>query len=714
MLKKIVFKPGVNRENTRYFTEGGYYDCDKIRFRQGTPQKIGGWQKVSNTTYQGVCRSLWSWITLNQSSLIGVGTNLKFYIFRGGMYYDITPIRSTENLTNPFTATVGSQIITVSDTAHGCVTNDFVTYNGASSLGGTITASLLNGEYQVTVVDLNTYTINVGVAANSSDTGHGSSVRAVYQLNTGAEYEVPNAGWGAGPWGYGSWGNSQPSSISLSLWTQSNYGQDLIYGPCGGAMYYWYADKGPSNSLITITIASPAVITSYLVMDEATPIMFTTNGALPTGVITGTVYYTRNYDSVSKTYNISATPTGALINTSGTQTGSQYISPRGINLASLNGATDVPIIQNVIFVSDIYRFVFAFGCNDYGSTVQDPLLIRWSDQENAVDWSPTATNQAGSVRLSHGSKIISCIQVRQELLVWTDSSLYSLQYLGTPYVWGTQLLADNISIISQNAVANASGVAYWMGNNKFYKYDGRLQTLRCDLREYIFSDFNFAQSQQVCSGTNEMFNEVWWFYPSNLIENNTQIDKYVIYNYLEDIWYYGSMGRTAWLNTGTLQYPIAATYVNNIVNHEYGLDDYTSDKAYPIESYITTSEFDIDDGHNFVFVRRIIPDVSFTGSTADAPSVVMSIQPMNNSGAGYTNPASVGGTDYGDVIRTNTPFTVPLNIEEFTQQLYIRVRGRQFAFKIYNYQLGSNWQLGAARWDFQLDGKRSSSASGSI
>jgi len=703
MLKKIVFKPGVNRENTRYFTEGGYYDCDKIRFRQGTPQKIGGWQKISNTTYLGVCRSLWNWITLNQYSLIGVGTNLKFYISKSGLYYDVTPIRSRATLSNPFTASAGSSVITVVSAAHGCATNDFVTYNGASSLGGTITAALLNKEYQVTFIDINTYTIDVGVAANSSDTGHGGTVYAAYQVATGAEYEVPNNGWGAGPWGYGSWGNGQPSNVSLQLWNQSNYGQDLIFGPRGGALYYWYADKGLSDSSITITIASPAVVTSTLVMDEATPIMFTTSGALPTGLLTGTVYYARNYNSVTSTYNISATPTGALINTSGTQSGTQYISPRGVNLTSLNGATDVPIIQNYLFVSDIYRFVFAFGCNDYGSTTQDPLLVRWSDQENAVDWSPTAVNQAGSVRLSHGSQIITCLQTRQELLVWTDSSLYSMQYLGPPYVWGTQLLGDNVSIVCQNAVALASGVVYWMGNNKFYKYDGRVQTLRCDLREFVFSNFNFAQCQQVCSGTNEMFNEVWWFYPSSLT-HSTQVDRYVVYNYLEDIWYYGTMGRTAWLSTGTLQYPIAATYAQNIVNHEYGLDDYSTDQPYAIESYITTSEFDIDDGHNFVFVRRILPDVTFTGSTLDTPSVTMSISPMLNSGSGYTNPPSVGGDDYGYV--TKVPDPLQFNIEKFTGQLFIRVRGRQFAFTIYNNQLGANWQLGAARWDCQLDGKR--------
>ncbi len=700
MLKKLSFKSGINRENTRYTTEGGYYDGDKIRFRQGTPQKIGGWQKISNNKFLGVCRSLWNWVTLNFVNLIGVGTNLKFYICRGGAYFDITPIRSAVNLTNPFTASVGSPIITVTDTDHGCANGDYVTYNGATGLGGTITASLLNREYQITYITKDEYTINVGTNANSSDTGHGGTVRAVYQVNTGPEYETPNTGWGAGPWGYGTWGNGQTSSISLQLWSQSNYGQNLIFGPRGGGMYYWDANSNLSDVSFTVTIGASAVVTTTATLTELMPITLTTSGALPTGLETGTVYYVRNYDVVTKTCNLSATPAGALITTSGSASGTQYISARAVNLTSLAGASDVPVIQNYIFVSDIYRFVFAFGCNDYGTSVQDPLLVRWSDQEDATNWTPSATNQAGSIRLSHGSEIVTCLQTRQEIVVWTDSSIYSMQYLGAPYVWNAQILGDNISIVGQNATANASGIIYWMGRDKFYKYDGRVQTLRCDLREYIFNDFNIQQSQQVYAGTNEGFNEVWWFYCS---ANSTAIDKYVVYNYVEDIWYYGTMTRTAWLDSGTLDYPIAATYTNNIVNHEEGLNDYEGDSALPINAYITTSEFDLDeDGHKFMFIRRILPDVTFRGSTADSPTVTMSVIPLNNSGSGYTDPASVGGTDNAPVTRTAV---VP--IEEFTGQVFIRVRGRQFSFKIESNQLDTVWQLGAIRCDFQYDGRRS-------
>ena len=702
-LKKLLFKPGVNRENTRYTTEGGYYECDKIRFRQGTPEKIGGWQRISDATYLGVCRSLWNWLTLGFVSLIGVGTNLKFYMERGGNYYDITPIRAASTLNGPFTATTGSSIITVTDNDHGAITGDFVTFNGAVSLGGAITADVLNQEYQITFLNINQYTINVSVAANSSDTGHGgATVRAVYQANTGFAAEVPNTGWGTGAWGYGTWGNGQATDDALRLWSQSNFGQDLIFGPRGGPIYYWSTNPSSSIGLspapVTFTDGTPAVITFSIPLRDLVAVSFTTTGALPPEFTTGTTYYIRNYNSVTGEANLSATPTGALIAATAGQSGDQYFSPRAVYLAELAGASDVPVVQNYTFVSDIYRFVFAFGCNDYTTTEQNPLLIRWSDQEDATNWTPSATNQAGSLPLSHGSRIITCLQTRQEILVWTDSSLYSMQYLGPPYVWNAQLLGDNISIINQNAAAIASGVVYWMGIDKFYKYDGRIQTLRCDLRQYIFEDINLGQTGQIFGSTNEGFNEVWWFYCS---AGSTTVDKYVIYNYLEDIWYYGTMARTAWLDTGTLNFPIAATYSNNIVNHEDGLDDNETVTPRPIDSFITSSEFDIDDGHNFGFVWRILPDITFRGSSVTAPQATMTLLPLQSSGSGYSDPPSVGGTDNGDVVQT-----VKLPVEEFTQYLYIRVRGRQLAFKVENNQLGSAWQLGAPRIDIRPDGRR--------
>lgn len=698
-LKKLVFKPGVNRENTRYTTEGGFYDCDKIRFRQGTPEKVGGWQRISASTFLGICRSLWNWVTLGGLNLIGVGTNLKFYISKGGDYYDVTPIRSTVTLTNPFTASLNSNVITVADTAHGGITGDFVTFSGATGLGGNVTATILNQEYQITVVDSNSYTITVSVNANATDVSGspgGGTVTAAYQINTGPGLSVPTVGWGAGTWGSGTWGNGSPSFLPIRLWSQTNFGEDLIFGPRGGSIYYWDATGGVStravnlNSLggnVTITIATPAVITLSYTLQNGTSIKLGTSGALPTGLTAGTTYYIINQNGL--TCNLATSPSGSAIATSGTQSGTHYISE----------LLDVPSIQNYIFVSDVSRFVFAFGCNDYGSSAQDPMLIRWSDQESAINWYPSSLNQAGSLRLSHGSEIITALQTRQEVNVWTDSSIYSLQYLGAGSgVWGSTLLADNISIQSENCVAIASGIVYWMGVDKFYKYDGRVQTLRCDLRQYIFSDINEQQASQIFAGTNEGFNEVWWFYCSS---NSTTIDKYVIYNYAEDIWYYGTMARTAWLDSGLRDYPFAATYTYNLVNHEQGIDDNETATPLPIEAYITSSEFDIDDGHNFGFIWRVVPDLTFRGSTATSPKVTMTLYPLKSAGSGYNDPLSVGGEAYREVTRTAT---VP--VEEFTGIIYIRVRGRQMAYKIESNDLGVTWQLGSPRIDIRPDGRR--------
>jgi hypothetical protein len=615
-LKKLQLKSGVNREGTRYSTEGGWFSCDKIRFRQGTPEKIGGWQRISSETYNGICRALWQWATLAGVPYLGVGTNTKYYIAYGGSYYDITPVVSTVTLTNPFTTISGSATVTVSDISHGATDGTFVTYSGATAVGGLT----LNGEYQITYVDVDTYTITAASNASSNATG-GGTVTAAYQLNAGSAIAVPLSGWGAGPWGSGAWGIGTSSNNPIRIWNHQNFGQDLIYGPKGGAMYYWDATTG--------------------------------------------------------------------------------LTSRGVALTSLPGATDVPTVQTLFMVSDASRFTIAFGCNDYGSSDIDPMLIRWSDQESAVNWTPAATNQAGSLRLSHGSRIDATLQTRQEILVWTDTSVYGLQYLGPPVVWGSQLLADNVSIVSDRAVALAAGVAYWMGEDKFYTYDGRVNTLSCDLRQYIFSDINLDQYSQVCAGTNEQFNEVWWFYCS---ASSTAIDRYVVYNYLEKVWYYGNLGRTAWTDIGvTSNFPIAATYVNNLVQHETGNDDNATASTLPIEAYITSSEFDIDDGDRFGFVWRVLPDVTFRGSSTASPSATMTLLPLQNSGSGYNSPASLGGSDNGVVTRTAT---VP--IEAFTGQVNIRVRGRQMSIKMASDGLGVQWQMGAPRLDIRPDGRRGS------
>jgi len=693
-LKKLVLKPGVNRENTRYTNEGGWFESDKVRFRQGTPEKIGGWARISISTFKGICRSIWNWTTLSNLNLLGIGTNLKFYLENGGAYYDITPIRTAAVLSNPFKTTNLSATVTVTASTHGAVTGDFVTFSNVATVGGLD----LNGEYSITYVDANTYTITASSAATSTvAAGGGTTVQAVYEINVGLEYEIPLTGWGAGPWNSGTWGNGGTSTSALRLWSQSNFGEDLVLGFRGGPIYYWDAAFGADKSAFTVTIASPAVVTSALTLPNNTPVILTNTGypsALPTGLSVGTTYYVKN--ASGNTFNLSATPGGAAINTSGTQSGTHYILNNAVPVTSLSGASDVPIIQNYLYVSDVSRFVFAYGCNDYGSTVQDPMLIRWSDQESVVNWTPSATNQAGSVRLSHGSSIITSIQTRQEIVVLTDAAVYSLQYIGQPVVWSSQLLGDNISIISQNAIAQASGVVYWMGIDKFYMYDGRVNTLNCDLRRYVYQDINLGQAQQCFATTNEGFNEVWFFYCSS---GSNTVNRYVVYNYMEKVWYYGTMARSAWLDSGLRDYPIAATYNYNIVNQEYGLDDNETGTPVGIDCYISSAEFDIDDGDKFGFVWRMLPDLTFSGSDASpTPEVTFTLYPMQNSGSGTGTPA-VKPVDQ----LTGAQYTVT---EGFTGQINTRVRGRQLILKVGSNRLGTNWQLGSTRIDIRPDGRR--------
>jgi len=697
-LQKVLFKPGINRENTRYTNEGGWYEADKVRFRQGTPEKIGGWARISVSSFLGTCRSLWNWITLQNLNLLGVGTNLKFYIENGGVYNDITPIRAADILSNPFATTNLSTTVTVTDTAHGAVNGDFVTFSNVAPVGGLD----LNNQYQLTYVDANTYTITASSAATSTvAAGGGTTVSAVYQINVGLPFEVPLTGWGAGAWGAGSWGNGGTSTSALRLWSQSNFGEDLILGFRGGPIYYWDASFGLTPALFTVTIASPAVVTSSISLLDNSAVILTNAGypsALPTGLSVGTTYYVKGTGGT--TFNLSLTPGGAAINTTGTQSGDHYIMPNAVPVTSLAGANAVPIIQNFLYVADISRFVFAFGCNDYGSTAQNPMLIRWSDQESVVDWNPSATNQAGSVTISHGSEIITAIQTRQEIVVFTDSALYSLQYLGPPFVWGTQLLGDNISIIGQNAITQGSGIVYWMGTDKFYMYDGRVQTLNCDLRKYVYQDINLTQNQQCFAGTNEGFNEIWWFYCS---ANSTNINRYVIYNYAENTWYYGTMARTAWLDSGLRDFPIAANPLTattgNVVNQESGNDNNETGTPLPIDAYISSSEFDIGDGHNFGFIWRMLPDLTFSGSDASpTPAVTYTLYPMVNSGSGTGTPVAAGVNKL-----TGASYTIT---EGFTGQVFTRVRGRQMILKVGSNQLGVQWQLGATRIDIRPDGRR--------
>ena len=713
-IKKIGIQSGVAKENTRYTSEGKWYDSDKIRFRKGTPEKLGGWARYSVYTFLGICRSLWAWVTLTGLTLIGVGTNLKFYINKGGLYYDVTPIRKVvrpmlgaASVGNPFTAVAGSTVVTVYDANHGCIPGDFVTFTSAVGLGGNITAAILNAEYAVTILSSSTYEITTSATATSADAagspGGGAAVIAAYQVTTGSSVQSPAAGWGGGPWGAGTWGFGDTSLVAASplrLWTQNNFGESMVFGPAGGAIYYWNASAGLGTSTFTVTIGVTAVLTftSGPLLLNGTAVMLETTGALPTGLLTYVVYYVINSTTVSgiTTCNLSTTYGGTAITTSGTQSGTHSISNRGIAVTSLGGASNVPIVQNAILVSDTSRFVFALGANEFGTTTQDPMVVRWSDQESVTQWTPSATNQAGSIRLSHGSKIVACLQARQEILIWTDASLYAFQYVGAPVVWQTQLVGDNISLMGPNAVALASGVVYWMGIDKFYMYDGTVRTLDCDLRKFVYQDINLTQNYQVFAGTNEGFNEVWWFYCA---KDSTAISNYVIYNYVENVWYYGTMGRTAWLDSGLVSYPIAATYSQNIVNHEFGVDDNETGLTLPINAYISSSEFDMDDGDHFMFVYRMLPDLSFAGSTAGTTAeVTLGLYAMKNSGSGTGSLISQPVNQL-----TGAEYTVT---EGFTGQIYTRLRGRQMILKASSNKIGTTWQLGAIRFDMRPDGKR--------
>ena len=713
-LTTLRFKPGVIRESTTLANEGGWFECDKIRFRSGQPEKIGGWVRDTGTqsgglappagAYWGEARSLRNWVTLAGYNLLGLGTELKYYIQNStnGLYYDITPLRATTAAgAVTFAATTGSATLTVANTAHGASVGDFVTFSGAASLGGVVTATVLNAEHRVTrVVNANSYEIVVSVTANSSDTGNGgASVVAAYQITPGLAVSSTTSGWGAGGWGgvtpgssnFG-WGQSATSALvtaALRLWSSANFGENLIINPRGGALYYWRTNANPNifnralpltYQTFTVTIATPGVFTFSEPLVDDTRVRLSTTGALPTGLNTTTTYYVVNGT------NLALTPGGAAIATSGSQSGTHSLRVH-----------DCPTVCNYVLVSDNSRFIITFGVNDYDSAVQDPLLIRWSDQENYNVWYPQITNQAGSFRLSIGSEIVTALQTRQEILVWTNAALYSMQYVGPPYVWSIQPLATNLTIVGPNAAATAGGITYWMGDDKFYVYSGQSQPLPCTLRQYVFGDINLTQKAQFFAGTNEGYNEIWWFYCS---ANSNTVDRYVVFNYVENVWYYGTMARTAWLDSTLRIFPIAAGYNGQILYHENGVDDGSTTPPSAISAYIQTADFDIGDGHNYGFVWRIIPDVTFDGSTSNSPQVVFTVRPRRNPGSNY------GASDVLPVTSDNN-YLAQRNylVQQFTEIVYTRIRGRQMALKISSNAVGTQWQFGAPRLDVRPDGR---------
>ena len=639
-LTKLQFRPGVNRETTSYTNEGGWYDCDKVRFRFGTPEKIGGWQKISNRSYLGTTRILHAFVSVDNSRYVGNGTNLKYYLEEGGGYNDITPLRLTTAAGDvTFSAANGSSTLTVTDASHGVTAKDFVTFTGAAPLGGAIKAAILNQEYEVnTVVDDNVYTvvarqvatlgqITIGgqytptpILATPNDTGNGgNSTKGLYQVETGLDTTVSGTGWGAGPYGRGTWGSGASiAAVSdiLRLWSNDNFGEDLIINIRNGGIYYW--DKS-------------------------------TNGAP---------------------------------------------FSRAVALSDIAGAdVTTPTIAKQVMVSDRDRHVLAFGCDSQDNIgVQDPLLIRFSDQENPLIWSAQATNTAGDLRIGTGSEIITAVETRQQILVFTDSSLHAMQYLGPPFTFGISLLSANTTIASPLAAVAVDDTVYWMGEQDFYVYSGQVQKLPCSVRSYVFGNFNSVQQEKVTSGVNSSFSEVWWFYPS---ASSSTLDRYVVFNYQENAWYYGALGRSSWIDRGISPFPIAAGLDGFLYYHEFGSDDGSANPPAAIPSFIESSQMSIGSGDSFVFLTRLIPDITFEGSSAAAPAVSMTLETRPFPGSAYT------GTKSNAVVRSAV---VP--VEQFTDQVFVRLRGRSFSFKINSSDTGVDWRLGTPRVDLRPDGRR--------
>jgi hypothetical protein len=696
-LQKLQFKPGINREGTNYSNEGGWYDCDKIRFRSGNPEKIGGWTQQSPNQYLGVARALWGWVDLSGNNFLGIGTNLKYYIEKGADYFDVTPIITTSTLVNKcstafstlngtITATATSLVLTSAASFPSTggiirIDSETISYTGKSSntltglvrgVNSTTAASHTTGAnvgaYTVTISDVSynpyagdyltitggtpfggitlsgeyvvsgvpsgsTYTITAATFATSLATASGGTIVVAYQIPVGTNVATFGTGWGTGPWSRGSWGSGYTSVLSSQL-------------------RLWSNDNYGQNLFI-----APR---------------------------TGAVYY--------------------WLATNGVASRAQPLD----TLATAAGKDGTYVPNNVLQVltAPIQQFVICMGSNPYISgspnSTFNPLLVRWSDQADEYEWVPAVTNQAGEFALSNGSEIIGARTTRQEILIWTDTALYSMQYLGAPYVWGFQILMDNLSIMSPNAMVTVNNVTYWMGRDKFYMYSGRVETLPCTIRQYIFQDVNIDQNYQIFAASNEGYNEVWWFYVSNDVQDSTLIDKYVIFNYLDQVWYFGSMARTAWLDSSLQPYPVAADYNSRLLYHESGVNDNSTAATLPIDAYIQSSDFDIGDGHNFGFVWRILPDLNFNGSNVSSPSVTMTVKPRVNSGTAY-GPADNPTVQSSNVYSNTQNF---YNIQEFTGQVYTRIRGRQMAFRIESDTVGVAWQLGAPRIDIRPDGRR--------
>ena len=622
-LQKLRYKPGVNRDVTSYTNEGGWVDGDKVRFRLGFPEKIGGWVKYTLNTYLGSARSLFPWTALDSTRFIGVGTNRKYYVVQGDGFNDITPVRQTTTGEATFSVGDGFTVATVTDGSHGVNSGDFVTFSNAASLGGNVTAAVLNQEYEiVTVPTVNTFTINLSVTGNSSDSGNGGgSTVAAYQIDCGLDTQVGGTGWGAGTWGRSTWGSAFGTGVAatdLALWNQDNFGEDLLLNLRDGAIFYWRKGGG--------------------------------------------------------------------------------VASRAVNLVDVDNANNAPIIAKQVMVSDNSRHVIVFGTNTIGTAVQDPLLIRFSSSESLTDWSPTPTNSAGDLRIGSGSTFITAIETKREIVIFTDSTLHSMQYLGAPFSFGIQPLSTGITIMGPNAAVAVEDAVFWMGQDSFYLYEGGTKQLPCMVKEKVFFDFDYGQKDKVFAAHNAEFSEVTWYYCSNsnsvANDGDGQNNLYVTYNYAESVWYYGTLSRTSFIDRGTFQYPIGAQG-GYLYDHEVGYDDDGS----AMTSSIEASPIDIGEGERFVFINRIIPDITFQGSTSSSPSASMTLSMQDYPGGPY-------GQTESEAVTSSSISTTTVPFEQFTTKADIRLRGRSFAFKIGSTALGVRWRLGSPRIQLRQDGRR--------
>ena len=706
-LASLKFKPGINREITSYSNEGGFFDCEKVRFYSPFPEKIGGWVKQSSNTYLGTARSLHNWLAIDGSNYMGVGTQLKYYIEEGGAFSDITPIRKTSTNSVTFSATNGSSNVTVTDSSHGAVVDDFVTLAGAVSLGGLITAEVLNQEYQIaSITNANSYVIVAKdtsgntVTADGSDTGNGGSGGdASYQINVGLDTGVGGNGWGAGAFG---------GTTTSALQTTINEGGT-------------YSD---SDTTLTVTSGTGIVTDDFILIENeilkvtnvSTNDLTVTRAQLGTEAAShadGTTVFLISGNSDSSADYVAWGQSASIGTTAQIRLWSHdnfgedlLINPkdggifywdksngtgsRAVALSSLAGASDSPTIAKQVMVSDIDRHFIAFGANTLGTTVQDPLLIRFGSQESLTDFTPTATNTAGDLRLSSGSKFVQAVETKQQILIFTDRSLFSMRFIGPPFTFGLQELSKNITIVSSKAAAAVDESVLWMGNENFYAYSGGVaQQIPCTVRDKVFLDFNQTQKDKVVAGVNSQWSEIWWFYPSADSEEN---NKYVVFNYASKSWYYGTLSRTAWHDRGVRQYPLAAGS-QYLYEHENGNDDDGS----PMTASVESSQLDIGDGYQFTFIKQLIPDITFEGSTSTTgnPNATFTLQARNGPGSTYDTNTS------GQSTRTATT-----PVEQFTDVVDVRLRGRSFSLKLESTDQGVAWKLGTPRVDMRPDGRR--------